>query len=62
MRKSQYWELQGVKTAESDSYGRMIEDMKNVEHLFEYGIIEYCGQLSKADRKRREDNVIAEAF
>lgn len=62
MRKSQYWELQGVKTAESDSYGRMIEDMKNVENLFEYGIIEYCGQLSKADRKKREDNIIAEAF
>lgn len=62
IRKSQFWELQGVKTAESITYEKMIQDMKNGANVFEYAIIEYLDQFTAADRIDRENNTIAEAL
>lgn len=62
IRKVQYWELRGIKTGESVTYQRMVEDVKNGGNVFEYSIIEYLDQFNETDRKDRESNVIAEAY
>jgi len=62
IRKTQYWQLRGVKTAESITYQSMISDMKEGGNVFEYAIFEYLNNLNTRDRIDREINVIAEAY
>nr|YP_005089801.1 GIY-YIG homing endonuclease [Dunaliella salina]ACS95064.1 GIY-YIG homing endonuclease [Dunaliella salina] len=62
LRKTQYYLEKGIKLSQFSAYGRMVKDMQSEGPEFEYSVIEYLDELTRSDRKKREDQVVADAI